>query len=185
VQTLFYVIQSWFCLCMLTFLSKLWMKWPFLQNLVKFTHWMPPSTEIYTPWMPPKLWFCSFLQSVLPAWLHHLANCVTTWSIILLEKLEITCILYNLTVYYNVHKSLQFVPIETQIHSVRSHPVSLRSILISVYDQSVGLFPSGFPTKPANAIPFCPMHATVSPVLPSLISILYNAGCPGLRYTKI
>jgi hypothetical protein len=58
---------------------------------------------------------------------------------------ELTSILWNPKVHYRVHKSTQLVPILSQIyqiHTIPSHPISLRSILILSTHLRPGL-PSG------------------------------------------
>jgi hypothetical protein len=81
---------------------------------------------------------------------------------------ELPSILWNAKVHYRVHKSPPLVPILNQInpiHTIPSHPISLRSILIMSTHLHLGLpsglFPSGFPTNILHAFLFSPfvLHA--------------------------
>ena len=66
---------------------------------------------------------------------------------------EISRILWNLIVYYHIHKCLPPVPILSQIDPghTHTHTTSLRPVLILTSHLRLGLpsghFPSGFPTK--------------------------------------
>jgi hypothetical protein len=102
------------------------------------------------------------LMELSPSWVD--ANCVATQ--------EIPSILWNPQVHYRVHKSPPLVPILSQInpiqsnpiHTIPSHPISLRSILILFTHLRLGLpnglLCSGFPTYNLYAFLFSPIHAT-------------------------
>jgi hypothetical protein len=95
------------------------------------------------------------------------ANCAATQ--------QLPSILWNPKVHYRVHKSPPLVSIPSQlnhIHTIPSHPTSLRSILILPTHLRLGLltcfFPSAFPTNNLYAFLFFPFVLLAVPVLPSL-----------------
>jgi hypothetical protein len=80
---------------------------------------------------------------------------------------ELPNILRNPKVHHRVHKSPPLVHMLGQIdsvHTIPSHPISPRSILILFthlrLDLPSGLFPSSFPTNTLYAFLVSPIHAT-------------------------
>jgi hypothetical protein len=99
-------------------------------------------------------YYAYLLTELSPSW--EAANCAATQ--------ELPSILWNPKVRHRVHKSPTLVPILSQIDPTRSHPISLRSILILSTHLRLGLssclLPSGFPTNILYALLFPPIRAT-------------------------
>jgi hypothetical protein len=104
------------------------------------------------------------------------------WSWVILEKLPIVqplrnfpAFLRNPKVHHRVHKSPPLVPILSQfdpIHTIPSHPISLRSILTSSSHLRLGLpsgfFHSGFPT----IIPYAFLVSLIRATCPAHLILL-------------
>jgi hypothetical protein len=104
------------------------------------------------------------LMELSPSW--EAANCAATQ--------ELPSLLWNPKVHYRLHKSPPLVPILSQIdpiHTIPSHPISLRSISILSTHLRLGLpsglFP-GFPTNILYAFFFSPFVLHALPISSSL-----------------
>jgi hypothetical protein len=128
---------------------------------------------------------------------HIVRNKISThsqsWA--LLEKPPVVQLLKNFSAFYGTRRFSTvftralhwFLSRARSIHSVTSHPISLRYILILSSRLRLGLhsclFPSGFPTNILYALPFSRIRATC-PALSSSLTLSNKISTKFKKYFK-